>query len=250
MTNAWTRLAYLAVAALAWIPAASAGESEIVAQWHFDEGAGIYARSAGPEGGTFALPKEVQWVDGKKGKAIYLDLTGGGPHGASLKLNLPEGGAVSVWVRPAFSSDSALALKASNVLMLTGGQGRFELGFIGLSAEGKPARTFTWRCLEEGKNWTNTYSITDRESTYGENEWEHWVGAWKRLPDGGYQMAFFIDGVSVGTTVIPAGRGPKGDFKDISISGWGWNLKGAIDELAIYDGPLSAEQVQALFSAP
>ena len=108
----------------------------------------------------------------------------------------------------------------------------------------------TWRCLEGGKNWTHTYSITDRKSTYKENEWEHWVGTWTPLPDGGCQMAFSIDGVSIGTTVIPVGRGPKGDFRDIAISAWGWNLKGAIDELAIYDSPLSEEQVQALFSTP
>ena len=223
-------------------------EKGVATQWHFDDGEGAYASGAGPQTFTIDLPKTIQWVTGKQGKAVRLDGTTNGGY-SGLKLNLPEGGTISLWVNPEFDSDSALALKLSNILMLTGSAGRFELEFAYTGGDNiKPARDFTWRCLNEGRNWTDQYGIREANSSYQKGVWQFWAATWKNLPDGRVQMELFLDGVSKGIACIPAGRGPKGDFNLLGLSSWGWNLKGAMDELTIYNYPLTKEEIQAALS--
>ena len=236
------------VSFLVFASTAGSMEKGIATQWHFDEGEGISASGSGLQPHKIDLPKTVRWVTGKKGKAIYLDGTINGGY-SGLKLNLPEGGTISLWVNPEFGSDSALALKLSNILMITGSAGRFELEFAYTGGDNrKPARDFTWRCLDGGKDWTDQYGIREADSSYQKGVWQFWAATWKNLPDGQVQMELFVDGVSKGIAYIPVGRGPKGDFNLLALSSWGWNLKGAIDELTIYNYPLSKEEIQKAYN--
>jgi hypothetical protein len=107
-----------------------------------------------------------------------------------------------------------------------------------------------------GKGWSfKLYNGTDlRLTTYGVRDYDQSAsiatGVWTHVAvtvDSSNDAEFFINGVSAGTvTHTSAGNPADGTVWHIGNDGWSGYFDGGIDEVRIYDGALSADEVSAL----
>jgi len=208
------------------------------ALWHFDETAGLAALDATTnhnDGTLFNyLGDNSQWIPSDYNGALdfnraisnYVDV----PHSASIGANLANGFSVAAWIR----SRVDLAANAGTYRVLEKGDTFFLLQGTGASG---------------GMNMLvkkNTANVTAGiGETLFANRWYHLVGTYD-----GMTIRMYLDGVlktnvavaaPIDTTTQPLRIG-----SDYVATGPGSLFNGAVDEVGIWERPLSLAEIQQL----
>lgn len=198
----------------------------MVSYWKLDEGSGTMAYdSVGDNHGTIY---GATWTPGMVGNALsfdgiddYVEVLD------SPSLDINDQITIEVWVYP--FSDVTVGPPR---IVSKGGEGP-RVGY-----------ELTW-------DWGNKFALVLWEPyrplfgpPYSKNQWYHVVGTF----DGSTQK-LYVNGELVGQQTVPAGI-PVNDFNLFigrAEGGYGWPtcyFDGIIDEVAIYNRPLAAEEIQ------
>lgn len=202
-----------------------AAEAKVVGQWLFDEGAGEVAKdtSGNKNDGTI---KNAKWVNGKFGKALDFN-------GANSNVDVPWAAPLSVetftlsaWVNvPGFTGNWQTIFTQD-----TAGPTR-NYGIFINNAGGVIHYSFTF-----GKAWQSF----DAKTSVVDGKWHNVCASYNKEA-----FVLYIDGVEDARQA----RNVKPDTAKtvVTIGSWvggGW-LKGAIDEVALFDEGLSAAEIKA-----
>ena len=170
----------------------------------------------GTTGGT------VSYVPGVAGQALHLD----GTSGVQLPQGLVSGPtySVSLWLRPDAVTPYTAAFFAA----------RDERSWVSVVPRGPDGSTMVW----SGESWYDA-------STGGQVP----VGEWTHLAltvDGG-DVAVYVDGAQrfAGTGFPQVLTTTTGTFA-VGVNWWDTPFQGAVDELTVHTGALSADEVAAL----
>jgi hypothetical protein len=206
---------------------ASAPGSDLAAEWHLDEGSGPTAVDTSGNGNDGALVNNPAWVNGKVGKGLSFDGTNDYIDcGQSSSLKITGAITVEAWVKWEGAGNPYFVTK-------TGGPGRrsFDLS-------GNEDGTVEFRVGGADCNSiisSGTISIPN-------GEWVHLVGTYEPSS----YVRLFVDGALAKENIeaIPASQGDNGLpwYIGAREGNQGW-FNGVIDEVKIYNGALSAEEV-------
>ncbi|MBM4024420.1 MAG: hypothetical protein FJ280_03315 [Planctomycetes bacterium] len=220
-----------AVLALGLAQHATAGQ---LAWWAFDEGSGTTARDGSGRGNDGTLVNGPVWVDGKLGKALQFDGVNDYvqvPHSPGL---IPTTGkaTVAVWI---------------NAQRHTGpGGGTWQ----GILAKGGAPRLYNLythanRVIHFSTGVSGAYMGSTSTGQVPLNEWVH-VAV---VVDGRHR--YYLNGEPAGVAAEGASV-PTGGTANLTIglttSGEANYFLGTIDDPRIYDVPLTAQEVKALFN--
>jgi hypothetical protein len=202
-------------------------ESDLVGEWHFDEGSGTTAldSSGNSNDGTLKnMDLATAWVEGKNGYAVAFDGTDDYIDcGNDDSLNINDALTIVAWVKPDVIADSQT--------IVYGGRTNYLLDLYSNNLRFHPDTRYA-------KSSSNTF-------TYSPGEWIH-VSVTYSYSTG--QGTFYKDGESIGSFTNTQTPASYGNFK---IGYYNTNLKfnGAVDEVKIYSRALSAEEIQAAYEA-
>ncbi len=214
-TFAWTAAAHAAIIK----PANNLG---LAAYWSFDEGSGTTAADHSGHGNKVTLTGGASWDVGKIGQA--LKTAGSGQYAQATAPTPTTAYTVSAWLR----WQGSLPISDIKVGIAYG--------------DGNP-NTLWMGYFSDGKLAVSNSSVDLKSSTViNSGTWHHVVGVLS-----GGTLTGYIDGVSIGSTATGA-RGADtlkmGDYISASLP---WT--GLIDEVRVYNRPLSAAEVLALYNA-
>ena len=218
--------------------------ADLVGHWTFDEADGEKVEDASGQGHAGTFQGSVKRGDGKLGKALVFDGSGG--HVEIFKTTVLDAVhqnsyTVAAWFKPEnLPPGTEDANDATYGIVLRSG---WHLG-IAYNGEGKFIMTH-WTAPE---TWAGAGSWED---TYPPGRWHHVAGVVDR-PAG--TVKIYVNGEEKGTGEFAAGAEPKAyetSWK-IGIGGpgaekWAWPAKGAIDDVRLYRKALTADEVKALF---
>ncbi len=217
-----TMLGFLVLCGPAW-----AVEPNLVSHWKFDDGSGTTAYdSAGDNNGTIY---GAQWTTGQIDGALSFD--GAGDYvncGSDSSLDITDAITIGAWVkRPNFETHGMIVGKTNGNSVTAG---------YGLSS---------YTDGLEFNFYSGGWRRTTPRVTIPANEWHHVVGTFD-----GNDAYLYVDGeqsASLGYvgTIIPA------TGHSLHIGYWRPRrpcyFHGSIDEVAIYDRALSAEEIQRIY---
>jgi hypothetical protein len=220
-------------------PPPTPGTTSAVGAWTFDAGAGTSAADSAEGGNDGALINSPQWTTGAAGGALSFDGDGAAVRmsGSGSLANLYKGGVtVSAWIRPTSSGG--------------GGRGRIvdkDNNDVGWFFSMYSNRIQFAVDQFDGAN-------PSRISTAGVdlNRWQHVAATW----DGstvGSNIHLYVDGVLVDGSAVN-GSGPALDDSDspLTVGNRAGDLSrgfaGGVDEVQVYNRPLSASEIQSLAS--
>jgi len=222
MRRIWITVRVLLVIALVglWLPVGvqTQEDSDLVAEWHFDEGSGSVLHDSSKNGNDGVI-HGATWVDGKYGTALEFD-------GKDDRVDLPNIGSYLsgeftyvLWVKVrSFSYDGILLTKSEH------------------------ARDVR---LETGEDWTwlQQHGIVVCARALDVNKWYHLAAGWD-----GSQLFIYINGELMGTVLM--NHSP--DFL-----GGSWWIGGdarlnrysdaTIDDIRIYNRALNADEIKSHF---
>jgi hypothetical protein len=220
-------------------------EASPIAHWKFDEGEGDTAYdSAGDNDGTIY---GAQWTIGQVGDALEFD--GDGDYvdiGRPESLTNMGSGTIALWFKPVSTLHTGSY----------GTYGFFERNVTGTSA---PGDTVLGMWPGSGYEAKVTFVIANDTGIHGgiigsDNNywpagvWQHAVGTWDNVTG---EIRMFINGVEQADKIDTFTGVTMGADRDVVIGSdseknccW-WD--GAIDEVAVWDRALSAEEVQELY---
>jgi hypothetical protein len=206
---------------------ASEPESDLIGEWHFDEGSGTTAidSSGNSNDGTLKnMDPATAWVEGKNGYAVAFDATDDYIDcGNDDSLSINDALTIVAWVKPDAIADAQT--------IVYGGRTNYLLDLYSNNLRFHPDTRY-------GKSSSNTF-------TYSPGEWIQ-VSVTYSYSTG--QGTFYKDGESIGSFTNAQTPAPYGNFM---IGYYNPNLKfnGAIDEVKIYSRALTAEEIQADYEA-
>jgi len=223
----------LLVIALAGLPAGVQAQSDdgLVAEWHFDEGAGNVVEDSSGNGNDGVI-YGATWVEGKYGKALSFD-------GVDDYVEIPDKPSLDImdeitieaWIHCYDSYDNQELI--SKVTFGTN-QRSYELA---LGPDNKVRVAFTTDGTAD--TWKKS---TDNKISVSKNQWTHAVGIYD-----GQTFYVYINGISDGSTDI----GEYTIFSSsspLSIGRHGMDgrrfFNGIIDEIRIYNRALSPEEIK------
>ncbi|WEL19813.1 LamG domain-containing protein [Candidatus Nanohalococcus occultus] len=210
----------------------SGSESELVAEYRFDKGAGDSVRNYA--GGGDIMVDGASWTEGLEGKALSfdgsddnLDLTGN-------NLRLEPNTTVSVWVN---SEDlGSPGHEMSPGLFSANAAGSWD-GYVTFADQGNGMAQLRYEDNSGSQKRSDNFR-------FNKNGWIHVAIAM----DGNGKPYFYIDGENVGTDSA------SGNI-DLNYLGVGYNgasdngaLKGEIDKLKIYSRNLSISEIRTLYN--
>ncbi len=215
--------------------------ASLVGYWKFDEGSGTSVADGSGLGnhGTLVNPKPNTWTNGVNGGALYLDgTTGSGSTYASIpdapSLDLTSACSFAAWVRcDDTGRDAPIIAKEGD------GQLAYWFGVFG------PAHFGVLLDVDGNQPWT----LYDRDQgSIPQGLWVHLASVWD-----GSTIRHYLNGVMLAETAafagpIHASTGPLIIGANVPYNTTAF--KGAVDELRIYDHPLTAEEVRALAGPP
>ncbi|RCV64106.1 PKD repeat-containing protein [Methanophagales archaeon] len=212
---------------------ASLPSSELVADWHLDEGSGITAVDSSGNGNDGTLINTPVWVDGKVGKGLSFDGTNDYVDcglGSSLKIT----GAITVgaWVNWSGNANPYIVTKTG------------DSDHRSYDLSGNPGGRVEFRVGGADCN-TIKSSGTVLIPT---GEWVYLVGTYEPSS----YVRLFVNGALAkeNTASIPAVQGDNGLPWYIGARGGGQgSFNGVIDEVEIYNRALSEEEIRADYKA-
>jgi chitodextrinase len=211
-------------------PAAVASPTGLVAAYSFDEGSGSVLHDSSGNGNNGTL-SNTSWTGGKNGKALSFNGTSSMvtiPSSASLS---PQTGVtVEAWVRPAttISSWRAIAVKEQSTSALS-------YGLYAGSDSGPAALVYT----SAEKN-------AKAASTLPQKTWTYIAAVYS-----GSTLSMFVNGSQVAqSTVSGSVTETSGALRLGGDTIWNEWFQGKIDDLRVYNRPLSASEVSSDMSTP
>lgn len=230
----------------------------LVAYWNLDEGTGTAAAelTGTMAGRNLTVQGAAQWVDGKYGKAFYFDgstvLAMDGAKAIKV-FNLT----VSFWAKvddfP--TSDTGANLFVANSDLAALDTGAFDFGFFGKGLYAYVVNSFT------GGTGDRVSHGVDISSQIKE-KWQHFAVVYDT--DEGKEFAkIYLNGSEVASSTLKSILGlqiklgyPKtAAYKKCALNFGGYTdtagvvqraVKGAMDDIAIYDRALSADEIKQL----
>ena len=204
--------------------------ANLVALWHFDEVSGSITTDSSLSGGNDGTVSGASLVDGKLGKALSFD--GSDDYvdcGDSTDFEFSGDFSVEVWVKHSVSSNQVYVSKWTGA----GSGSQWWLGFYNNKA------CFGVYTIESTPDWRLAWGTTD----IADGEWHHVVGV-----RSGTDIHIYQDGAWKGNgapdSINIAGNNAApltiGNFNGSSGS---WCFNGDIDEVRIWDGALTADDI-------
>jgi hypothetical protein len=216
-------------------PAFASLAQGLVGYWRFDEGAGTVARDRSASANDCQLRSGGGWTAGVLGGALALDGRAWLECAKVAPLaRLDRALSISLWMKPA-------AWKAGRQAVLSRqlGDGAEDHFLLSLDGDVLEAQSDLWQ------------SATKRSVNRPSGVWFHVAVVQK--PDG--RRTVYLDGAPIGRSnksqpaVLGGGNNPLiigGAMNSADRTAAGERFTGALDELALYDRALTAEEVQAL----
>ncbi|MDD5556568.1 MAG: right-handed parallel beta-helix repeat-containing protein [bacterium] len=199
------------------------GDPTPVAIWHFDEGAGGYAYDSSGNDHTGTLHNGPEWTVGISGHAVrfdgvddYVDI------GRALD-GLTDQFTISAWVKP-----SKCAIDLNIVGSVSNGEDRR----ISLRSN-----CFTIQPAGQG-------FVEACFPPLGAGEWAHLVGVYD-----GAGITVYKNGIPLATTAASGSLAAGSTSNRIGSKGSTWHFSGLIDEVCVYDQPLSASAIAKIYDS-
>ena len=205
--------------------------SGLVGYWKFDEGTGTTARDYSGNNNNGTLVNGPTWTTGKVGGALSFDgVDDYVSVSDSNSLDIANAITIEAWVFWPVSAVKEMIVKNNNA---NNAPGAYELF--------QNTNKVSFRLLKGGVMTTLTSN-----TSLSLNVWHHILGIWN-----GSSMRIFIDGVGDSNTLsltapidITAGKLTIGAYADSR-----YPLNGLIDEVRIYNRPLSDAEIKAIYDA-
>ena len=224
----------VAMAAAFWIPSASAQTSGLVAAYSFDEGAGSTAADSSGSGNNGTLVSGASWsTTAKFGAAANFD-------GSNDRIDVPDsnsldltsGMTLEAWVRPtANSSYRTVVLKEITAEL------SYSLYAADSDHSGRPS------------GWNRIASVSrfaDGTGALPLNAYSHIAVTYN-----GASLVFYVNGVQTTSTAVTGSI--QSSSLPLRIGGnaiWGEYFQGQIDEVRVYNRPLSQSEIQVDMVTP
>jgi PKD repeat protein len=208
-------------------------EPDLVADWDLDEGSGVTAVDSSGNGNDGTLVNNPTWINGKIGKGLSFDGTNDYVNcGQDTSLKISGAITVEAWVNWAGDGNPYFVTKF--------GDRRHRSYDLSGNSDG----TVEFRV---GGSDCNTIKSSGSTSI-PTGEWVYLVGTYEPSS----YVRLFVNGVLAkeNTASIPASQGDNGLAWYIGAreGNEGW-FKGIIDEVKIYNGALSAEEIRENYEA-
>ncbi|MHC1571515.1 MAG: LamG-like jellyroll fold domain-containing protein [Methanosarcinales archaeon] len=218
--------ALIVVGILTVIPAGvQAQEEGLVAEWHFDEGTGNIAHDSSGNGNDGVI-HGATWVDGKFGKALRLD-------GVDDYVEVPDSAGlgitdaitIEIWMK--FPSHTIKEWET----IVAKGDSAYRISFSETTTK-----------LHLAFSGLNDFCIYSSKMELQPDTWYQVVG----LYDGSSKMQLWING-RLDTEEYTSGSIATNDYPTMvgeNAEKTGRGFKGTIDEVCIYNRPLSVEEIK------
>ena len=212
------------VSLAAVLSAAGTASAELVGWWRFDDGSGTTAMDSSGNGNDGALNGDAQWVDGQIGGAIQFNGSDSRVVAPHIPLN-SQSFTITMWVNPVlytnetvvFSQVQTNALNTSMHYRLWG-DGRVRMGFY--------------------SNDLDTVA-----GTVADDNWYH-ITFWYDFEN--QTRRIYMDGVQTAEDTGAPYLGASGDTVIGMWDGTAQWFRGMIDDVQIYDHPLTENEIQAV----
>ena len=207
----------------------------LVGLWHFDEGEGLiaYDSSGNSNDGTI---HGAGWVSGLCGSALSFDGDDYVDCGPSVDDDITTGITLEACIKPEFKQNGGIV---SNDITFSSKKGYdFFLWF----AHGSYGRLY----IDFGNGSTLGRIGWDIPSLDWYNQWHHVAATWD-----GSVIKLYADGskvAEVGYSGTYSAPGKNTFIGAINLTSAHYNFDGLIDEVRIWDGALTAEQIEDSFS--
>ncbi len=199
--------------------------ADLVAWWRFDEGSGTIATDYSGNGNDGVLNGGAQWVDGQLGGAIQFNGTNSFVRAPHIPMD-SRSHTVTMWVNPVLYTDQQVVFSQTqsrtqnlsiHYRLYGPGAGRVRMGFYSndLDTSGNTVQDNTWYHL------TFWYDFENQD---------------RRIYVDGVQAAQGTSGPFLGTT---------GDTVIGSWDGSGQWFRGIIDDVQVYDHPLTQAEIES-----
>src|SRR5271165_6495066 len=212
-----------------------------VGWWKFDDGLGIKATDSSGNGHTATLVNGVRWVTGKMGDAVSANAANR-QYVSIPKINLSGSNAVTValWANRTYSAIGGHTLfeATTNYNNSTTGFGFFpdDATCQGIQAALRGNLGYVANCYSQPSSGV----------------WHHLAVVFDKSQTGGDQVTLYVDGVLqtvdrnlyASTNTNNFGNNPIYLFSRAGTSEFN---SGIIDDLRIYNGALTAEQIQQIY---
>jgi len=229
---------------------APAKSPDLVGHWKLDEKEGAAVADLSGRGHAGKIVGEVSRGEGKAGGAFSFDGKGGHvelPNSKDLDAVQEGSYSISVWFKPQDVPPGKESENNANygIVIKTG----WHEG-LHFSNEGKFVMTHWLQGkTDDEPEWKGAGTW---EQTYEAGKWYHVVGV---VDKGSGQTRIFVNGEQVNTaewTPNAAARKFETSTWKIGIGSpgaeqWSWPTKGSVDDVRIYNRPLSKADVKALF---
>jgi uncharacterized protein YjdB len=203
-----------------------------VAYWKFDEGSGTAAADSSGNGNHAALLGGSSWTPGLRGSAVLLDGVSGQlsvPNSPSLN---PSGAfSMAAWVFPKSAMSDFRALLVKNYTYF------LYASVSGYCGNGSVTAGFS-------TNVEDVFNTVCTATPLSVNAWTHVAGTYD-----GTALRLYINGALVASAPASGVVSSSTSTLRIGASQFGEYFNGLIDEAMVYDGALSASEVQAFSSA-
>jgi hypothetical protein len=207
--------------------------ADLVAWWRFDDGAGTTAVDSSGNGNDGTLEGGAQWVDGRLNGAIQFN----GSNARVVAPHIPldnRSFTITMWVNPVLYTDeqvifSQVQSNATNTSM------HFRLGGPNIAAGNVPARAVRM----------GFYS-NDLDTAGGliqDNTWYHIV-FWYNFEN--QDRRIYVDGELAAQASATPYLGTSGNTVIGMWDGTAQWFQGIIDDVQIYDHPLTENEIQAV----
>ena len=210
--------------------------------WKFDEAAGIHAADASGHGHTATLSSQMKWIQGMNGGAIAAN---SGAQGfvsiPAIDLSATNAVTISLWTKRTYSPNGG------GVLFEAGSNYRNSTTGFALLPDDETCHGI--QAVLQGNEGKTANCYTQPSS----GVWHHLAVVLDKTQTGGNAIAFYVDGElqspnwnpSAATNTNNFGNDPIYLFASAGVSQFS---SGAIDDLRIYDGGLSPEQIQQIYN--
>jgi len=212
----------IAILTFSFTTAAVASDTSLVGYWQFDEGSGTTATDSSGNGNNGTI-NGATWVDGKLGKALSFD--GIDDYVLASPISLPKF-TITLWTkRNGTQTDNTNIF--TDIYNPPAPKVNYQIAFLGNNLVGGIYNS----------GWTYTPGVTLQSDV-----WKYVV-----LTYDGANLILYIDGVigSSAPLVTTPSSGNSGIRIGRRADGTADYYKGCIDEVAIYNRALSADEIKA-----
>lgn len=204
-----------------------AEEKGLVGWWKFDEGEGTVAKDSSGKGNDATIHGATWTKKGQSGNALFFDGKSSVNCGNDASLNISDEFTLEMWIKVSEQATMAYTLIKKS-MWAHGWQTYIQPHFIVVSSKGFGNKIYR-RKFPVGK----FYPFYHIAITCGKS-------------DTGKELKFYVDG-ALGKT-FPVTGGLKTNSSPVIIGAYASNesdfFKGIIDEVRIYNRPLSAKEVK------